>query len=160
MGSRGNARLASQFRWLRVLYKKRADVQMGRKRAGLSATRSVLGVVMILQSKFQRVLLLTFAACGAALPQTVPVEPAAQPPVVLRATPHRVQVNVIVRDRHGEPVRDLKKESFRVYDNGKLQQISAFTMDSKGCRRARPHCRRTASPTGRNRRARCQPAPR
>src|SRR5215831_16270682 len=41
-------------------------------------------------------------------------------------------MNVIVRDRHGEPVRDLKKEYFRVYDNGKLQQISAFSMDSNG----------------------------
>src|SRR5262245_44686231 len=96
--TRGNARLTSQFRWLRVLYKKRSDVQIGRKGVGLSAARSVLGVVMILRPKFQRVLLLTFAAGGsAALPQTAPAEPAAQPPVVLRATPHRVQVNVIVR---------------------------------------------------------------
>src|SRR5262249_40443388 len=90
----------------------------------------VLGVVKLLRAKLQRVLLLTFAVCGAALPQTANVEPAAQPPVVLRATSRRVHVNVIVRDRHGEPVRDLKKEDFRVYDNGKLQQISVFTMDS------------------------------
>src|SRR5215831_732252 len=131
MGSRGNARLASKFRWLRVLYiKSDPTFKSGRTLVGLSAARSVLGVVMILRPELPRVLLLTFAASGAGLPQTAPLEPAPQPPVVLRATSRQVRVNVIVRDRHGEPVRDLKKENFRVYDNGKLQQISAFSMDS------------------------------
>src|SRR5215831_15187776 len=131
MGSRGNVRLVSKFRWWRVLYiKSDPTFKSGRTLVGLSAARSVLGVVMILRPQLRRVLLLTFAASGAGLPQTAPLEPAPQPPVVLRATSRQAQVNVIVRDRHGEPVRDLKKENFQVYDNGKLQQISAFSMDS------------------------------
>ncbi|MDP9171010.1 MAG: VWA domain-containing protein [Acidobacteriota bacterium] len=50
--------------------------------------------------------------------------------MVIRATTRLIQVNVIVRDNHGQPVRDLKKEDFRLTDNGKPQQISIFSMDS------------------------------
>jgi VWFA-related protein len=50
--------------------------------------------------------------------------------LVLKATTRLIQVNVIVRDRQGNAVRDLKKEDFQVLDNGKPQQISVFSMDS------------------------------
>src|SRR5215471_12023191 len=129
MGSRGSARLASQFRRLRVAIQRASGRSNRAQVSGIICCQVGFGVVMILRPQLQRVLLLTLAASGAALPQTAPVELAAQPSVVLRAS-RQVQVNVIVRDRHGEPVRDLKKEDFRVYDNGKLQQISAFSMDS------------------------------
>jgi VWFA-related protein len=46
-----------------------------------------------------------------------------------KTTTHLVQVNVIVR-KHGEPVTDLKKEDFKLYDNGKLQTISTFSVES------------------------------
>src|SRR5581483_8301349 len=101
-----------------------------RRREGQYEAKIGLGVVMTVRPKLEKLLLLTCAASGAALPQIMPVEPAAQPPAAGRATSRPVQVNVIVRDRHGEAVRDLKKEDFRVYDNGKLQQISFFAMDS------------------------------
>jgi VWFA-related protein len=71
-----------------------------------------------------------FRSANTALLQTAPVEPAPRPNFVLGTTSRLVQVNVIVRDRHGEPVRDLKKEDFGVYDNGKLQQISSFSIHS------------------------------
>jgi VWFA-related protein len=48
---------------------------------------------------------------------------------VFSSTTHLVQVNVIVR-KHGEPVTDLKKEDFRLYDNGKQQTISTFSVES------------------------------
>jgi len=50
--------------------------------------------------------------------------------VVLKATTRLIEVNVIVRDRRGAPVRDLKKEDFQIFDNGKPQPISVFSMDS------------------------------
>jgi len=46
-----------------------------------------------------------------------------------RSTTHLVQVNVIVRHK-GEPVTTLKKEDFKLYDNGKLQTISTFSVES------------------------------
>lgn len=48
---------------------------------------------------------------------------------VFRTTTHLVQVNVIVR-HHGEAVADLKKEDFRLFDNGKQQTISTFSVES------------------------------
>ncbi len=53
-----------------------------------------------------------------------------QADIVLRATTRLIQVNVIVRDHHGAPVRDLKKEDFQILDNGRPQPISVFSMDS------------------------------
>jgi VWFA-related protein len=58
-----------------------------------------------------------------------------QPPVFRVAT-RLVQVNVVVHDRRGEPVTDLKKEDFTITERGKLQPISFFTMESADRRSA------------------------
>jgi VWFA-related protein len=42
-----------------------------------------------------------------------------------------VLVPVIVRDAHGDLVGNLKKEDFRVFDNGKAQVISGFTVQTR-----------------------------
>jgi VWFA-related protein len=65
-----------------------------------------------------------------ASPVSPPPAPAAMPETVLRATTRLIQVNVIVHDKDGKPVRDLKKEDFTLLDNGKPQQIAFFSMDS------------------------------
>jgi VWFA-related protein len=49
---------------------------------------------------------------------------------VFRATTRLVQVNVLVHDRHGQPVSDLKKEDFTIEERGKRQPISFFAMES------------------------------
>jgi hypothetical protein len=54
----------------------------------------------------------------------------APPDPVIRSTTRLIQLNVIVHDRHGQPVRDLKKEDFTVLDNGKAQAVSIFSIDS------------------------------
>jgi len=41
-----------------------------------------------------------------------------------------VQVRVVVRNVRGAPVENLKQDDFRLYDNGKLQAISGFAVDS------------------------------
>lgn len=40
-----------------------------------------------------------------------------------------VLVNVVARDKKGNPVRDLKKEDFTLYEDGKKQQISTFDFE-------------------------------
>lgn len=48
-----------------------------------------------------------------------------------------VQVKVIVRDSKGELVRDLKREDFQVFDQGKLQAISTFDVETAETRKKR-----------------------
>jgi VWFA-related protein len=43
-----------------------------------------------------------------------------------------VLVRTIVRDANGRPVSGLKKEDFRLFDNGKPQEIDQFAVESSG----------------------------
>ena len=54
------------------------------------------------------------------------------PPVALKATTRLVQVNVVVHDKKGQPVADLKKEDFQIKVDGRVQPISVFSVDSAG----------------------------
>ena len=48
-----------------------------------------------------------------------------------------VQVRVVVRDKQGQLVEGLKKEDFLLYDNGKLQAVTTFGVDTLKTRRER-----------------------
>jgi len=62
----------------------------------------------------------------------------AAPPPVFRSSTRLVQINVVVHDRDGRPVADLKKEDFTVYEQGKPQPIAFFSMDSAASTAAPP----------------------
>lgn len=57
-----------------------------------------------------------------------PITP--QSPAVIRSTTRLVQINVIVHNKKGELVEGLRKEDFTVLDQGKEQQIAAFSANS------------------------------
>jgi len=48
-----------------------------------------------------------------------------------------VQVRVVVRDSKGNPVEGLKREDFQVFDQGKLQTISTFGVETPKSRQER-----------------------
>ena len=48
-----------------------------------------------------------------------------------------VQVRVVVRDSSGKPVENLRREDFEIYDQGKLQAITNFDVDTPQSRRER-----------------------
>ena len=48
-----------------------------------------------------------------------------------------VQVHVVVRDGKGNPIDNLRKEDFLLYDQGKLQPISTFAVETRQSRRAK-----------------------
>jgi VWFA-related protein len=48
-----------------------------------------------------------------------------------------VQVHVVVRDDKGKPVGGLRKEDFQLYDNNKLQAITAFGIEDAASRKER-----------------------
>jgi VWFA-related protein len=48
---------------------------------------------------------------------------------ILHVTTHLVQVNVIVKDRHGHLVSGLARRDFTIFDNGRRQTISIFKVE-------------------------------
>ena len=63
---------------------------------------------------------------------TVPEPPVGTPQAsqtgvaTIRTSVQLVEVPVIVKDRHGEPVTGMRKEDFEVYDNGVRQDVRVF----------------------------------
>jgi VWFA-related protein len=65
-------------------------------------------------------------------PSGSPTPTDSRPPVTIKSTTRLVQVSVVVHNRKGEPVTDLKKGDFTLFEKGKPQQISVFSMESTG----------------------------
>jgi VWFA-related protein len=75
------------------------------------------------------------AASQAPAPQTTP-------PAAVRVTTRLVQVDVVVTDKQGHPVTDLKESDFTLLENGKPQKIATFSLEQPlektGAREAPP----------------------
>jgi VWFA-related protein len=57
-------------------------------------------------------------------------------PATFKVRVNLVLVRVVVRDRQGKIVSNLKKEDFQLYDNKKLQAISSFSLETPETRTA------------------------
>src|SRR5215472_16221368 len=77
--------------------------------------------------------LVTLALVGSTPPLFAqePAAPAA-PQTPIRVATELVLVNVVARDKKGNPLRDLKKEDFTLYEDGKKQEISTFDFEDVG----------------------------
>ena len=60
--------------------------------------------------------------------QAQPAQDPQQQPPVIRTGINFVRVDVIVTDRKGNPVLDLKPEEFRLKEDGKAQAIESFSV--------------------------------
>src|ERR1700744_4563001 len=72
------------------------------------------------------IVLIQFNALGVAVAQDAPQ----QPQYRMRVTSELVLVNVVARDRHGNLIRDLKREDFSLTEDGKKQDISTFDFEN------------------------------
>jgi VWFA-related protein len=63
--------------------------------------------------------------------QTNPPQSTYPPLQVIR---QMIQVDVVAKDRNGKPVADLKQSDFKIWDEGKPQQIAWFSMETKESR--------------------------
>src|SRR5271169_4771933 len=72
--------------------------------------------------------LLAWSVVGNLLAQQpqAPVESGAR----LKVSTEIVLVNVVARDKHGNLIRDLKREDFAVYEDGKKQDLSSFDFEN------------------------------
>jgi VWFA-related protein len=68
----------------------------------------------------------------AAKTQTPPADSATPqtPTPSLRVVQQMVQVDIIAKDHEGNPIKNLKQSDFTVYDNGRRQEISFFSMET------------------------------
>ena len=70
--------------------------------------------------------------CAAALASgQAPPAPAQDSTYTFKSNVNVVLVPVIVRDKEGRAVGNLKKEDFQVFDNDKPQVISGFTIQTR-----------------------------
>ncbi|MDX2153985.1 MAG: VWA domain-containing protein [Bryobacteraceae bacterium] len=77
------------------------------------------------RSPFLLVLLTMAVAALAQQPAPAPAKPAEEVPTI-RTTVDEVLLDVVVRDKKGKPVKDLKPEDLEIVDNGAPQQIKSF----------------------------------
>jgi VWFA-related protein len=92
------------------------------------ATRTKLG-------KMATAALLVWALAGNLLAQAPAPQQTQQPqrtpraPGVVKVTTEIVLVNVVVRDKHGNLVTDLKQNDFTLYEDGKKQDLASFDFE-------------------------------
>jgi VWFA-related protein len=73
------------------------------------------------------VLCLSLVAVSSPLPAQSPQEPEPVPTLTIRVATRLVLVDVVVTDKHGQPVLGLQPADFTVTEKGKAQKISVFT---------------------------------
>jgi VWFA-related protein len=88
--------------------------------------RAVLTAVLLALN----VSLSLFAQSAPQAPQSQQTQPGQQPQYRVRVTSELVLVNVVVRDKKGNLVRDLKREDFTLLEDGKKQAISTFDFEN------------------------------
>jgi VWFA-related protein len=74
-------------------------------------------------------LVITLSAQEIPLPIQLTAQEPNQAPAV-RVTTHLVQVNVVVNDKHGNPIIGLLQDDFSVFDNGKREPIRIFSAET------------------------------
>lgn len=67
------------------------------------------------------------AVCAAAQTQTPAQTPPARATGTVQSEATAILVDVVVRDKRGQPVTDLTKNDFEVYEDGVLQDVGAVT---------------------------------
>jgi len=71
---------------------------------------------------------------------------ASPPQTTMRATTRLVEVTVIAQGKHGVPLRDLKQENFRIFDEGKPQKIGFFSLSAPAAEAPAPEPGPVAAP--------------
>jgi len=60
---------------------------------------------------------------------SLPAQQPAPEPAAFHSSSHLVVLNVVVKDKHGKPVDDLKRDDFLLRDNDQEEKIAIFALD-------------------------------
>ncbi len=92
---------------------------------------------MRFQTRLLLILILTLSGLPSVLPQTTlsgsqatAQEQRPGPPGTIRVQVRLIPVDVVVTDARGRPVTDLKQEDFQILENGRLQEIRHFSVQT------------------------------
>src|SRR5438045_4467241 len=103
----------------------------GSSRALFSICKKTIPIWSIEKLLSLTVALLLLSVSPPAYSQNSPqAPPAQQPQYRMHVTSELVLVNVVVRDKKGNLVRDLKKDDFSVAEDGRRQEISTFDFEN------------------------------
>jgi VWFA-related protein len=91
-----------------------------RRGAKLLDMRKILGIAILFA--------LGLAISAGLSAQTAPPAPPKEPAATFRANAQEVVLDVIVRDSHGRPVKNLQPADLQIFENGTRQQISSFRL--------------------------------
>ena len=69
--------------------------------------------------------------CQSPVPASSPEMTSREEAPTFRTSTNVVLVPVVVRDSKGQPVGDLRQEDFQVFDRGKQQVISRFSLEKR-----------------------------
>jgi VWFA-related protein len=91
---------------------------------GVSGTQQVIAAVLVW--------VMVFLAAAAQTPSQQPQNSQGKQGSLyrLRVESELVLVNVVVRDKQGKPVTDLKREDFTILEDGKPQHVSSFDFEN------------------------------
>jgi len=73
-------------------------------------------------------ILFVFATLAATAQQAPPRPPAEQPPITFKVEVNYVEIDAVVTDKQGNFVRNLTKDDFQVFEQGKPQAVSNFSL--------------------------------
>src|ERR1035438_9263713 len=94
-------------------------------------------------------LFLALGLAAQAPPSQNPAEMATrEEPATFKARVNLVLVPVVVRDRQGRTLGNLKQEDFQLFDKGKPQVITKFSIEKSGGQPAKPAQTSEASAAG------------
>jgi VWFA-related protein len=83
----------------------------------------------LINKSFAVLLSITLAGAPLAAQNAEPTSDAQQPGYTFKVSSELVLVNVVVRDKSGNLVRDLKRDDFTVLEDGKPQQVLSFDIE-------------------------------
>ncbi len=86
----------------------------------------------MLGSRFLACIALVLVPAALVWPQAQPEIVSHEAPATFSSRINLVTVPVVVRDREGHPVGNLSQEDFQLFDKGKVQVISRFSIETNG----------------------------